>query len=105
MRRFKDGGSHGCRRQWPELGRWCWQTQTSLFNLQHAAQILHRGWDPKVVNQSCFVRGELTTQRPLAECSVRLAQRMKKEGGKLGVILVFYGDMKATKAADGTIDS
>jgi hypothetical protein len=30
---------------------------------------------------------------------------MKKEGGKLGVILVFYGDMKATKAADGTIDS
>jgi len=30
---------------------------------------------------------------------------MKKEGGKRGVILVFYGDMKATKAADGTIDS
>jgi hypothetical protein len=29
---------------------------------------------------------------------------MKKEGGKRGVILVFYGVMKATKAADG-IDS
>ena len=33
--------------------------------------------------------GERTRQRPLAECSVRLTQRMKKEGGKRDVMLVF----------------
>jgi hypothetical protein len=49
--------------------------------------------------------GERTRQRPLAECLVRLTQRMKNEGGKCGVMLVFNVVMKATKAADGTKDS
>jgi len=63
-------------------------------------------WMGSEGSQSELLRtGERTRQRPLAECLVRLTQRMKNEGGKCGVMLVFYGVMKATKAADGTIDS
>ena len=82
-----------------------------LANTDLALQSPTCGADPSPLmgsegSQSELLRtGERTRQRPLAECSVRLTERMKKEGGKRGVMLVFYGVMKATKAADGTIDS
>jgi hypothetical protein len=51
-------------------------------------------WMGSEGSQSELLRtGERARQRPLAECSVRLVQRMKKEGGKRGVILFFYGDI------------
>ena len=63
-------------------------------------------WMGSEGSQSELLRtGERTQQRPLTECLVRLTRRVKKEGGKRGVILVFYGVMEPTKAADGMIDS